>query len=68
MTEHGSPQQLTLLPESPAAPVPDRFRLDEATRRLGLHHVTEIRRHLAERQADRAGDTMTRRLERPQAA
>ena len=37
------PQQLSLLP---AATVPLRFRLDEATRRRGLRHIAEIRARL----------------------
>ncbi len=50
MTEHDLPHQLTLLPSSD---VPVRFRLDAETRRRGIEHIAEIRRHLAERQAAR---------------
>lgn len=53
MTEHDTPQQLTLLPSSD---VPLRFRLDAQTRRRGIRHIAEIRRQLAERQATRCGD------------
>jgi hypothetical protein len=48
MSENDFPQQLTLLPSSD---VPVQFRLDADTRRRGMQHVNEIRRHLAERQA-----------------
>jgi hypothetical protein len=67
MSEHDSPQQLTLLPSSD---VPLRFRLDSATRRRGIEHIAEIRRHLAERQVERALDERraARRPERPRAA
>ncbi|MFP5487843.1 MAG: hypothetical protein ACLGHQ_06010 [Acidimicrobiia bacterium] len=51
MTEHDSPQQLTLLPSSD---VPVRFLLDAETRRRGIRHIAEIRRQLAERQAARS--------------
>lgn len=54
MTEHDTPQQLTLLPSSD---VPLRFRLDAETRRRGIRHIAEIRQQLAERQAARADDT-----------
>ena len=50
MTEHDTPQQLTLLP-SPDVPL--RFRLDADTRRRGIRHIAEIRQQLAERQAQR---------------
>jgi len=40
-----SAEQLSLLPEPT---VPLRFRLDEATRRRGLHHIAEIRARLAQ--------------------
>jgi hypothetical protein len=67
MTEHDTPQQLTLLPSSD---VPLRFRLDAETRRRGLRHVAEIRRQLEERQAARLGvEHLTdRRPRRPTAA
>lgn len=67
MTEHDTPQQLTLLPSSDVAP---RFRLDAETRRRGIRHVAEIRRQLAERQAARAGvaSLPNRRPQRPTAA
>lgn len=67
MTEHDTPQQLTLLPSSD---VPLRFRLDAQTRRRGIRHIAEIRRQLAERQAARAGadPISTRHPERPTAA
>jgi hypothetical protein len=42
-TTPDKPEQLTLLP---AAPVPLRFRLDEATRLRGLRHIAEIRAQL----------------------
>ena len=51
MNTQPSEQQLTLLP---APDVPAQFRLDEATRRRGLRHVAEIKRQLADRQAERA--------------
>jgi hypothetical protein len=51
MTNHDTPQQLTLLP-SPDVPV--QFRLDAETRRRGLQHIAEIRLQLAARQAARA--------------
>ena len=51
MIENDTPQQLTLLPNSD---LPVQFRLDAETRRRGLRHVAEIRRHLAERQAARS--------------
>ena len=51
MNTQPSAQQLTLLP---APDVPVQFRLDEATRRRGLRHVAEIKRQLADRQAERA--------------
>jgi hypothetical protein len=51
MTEHDTPQQLTLLPSSD---VPLRFRIDAETRRRGIRHIAEIRQQLAERQAARA--------------
>jgi hypothetical protein len=50
MTEHDTPQQLTLLPSSD---VPLRFRIDAETRRRGIRHIAEIRQQLAERQAAR---------------
>ena len=53
MTEHDTPQQLTLLPSSD---VPLRFRIDAETRRRGIRHINEIRQQLAERQARRADD------------
>ena len=39
--------QLSLFP--PANSVPERFRLDEATRRRGLRHVARIRAQLEAR-------------------
>lgn len=51
MTEHDIPQQLTLLPSSD---LPIRFRLDAETRRRGIRHIAEIRRQLAEREAQRS--------------
>jgi hypothetical protein len=67
MTQHDSPQQLTLLPSTD---VPLRFRLDADTRRRGMQHVAEIRQYLAERQAARASDNTQpiRRPVRPRAA
>lgn len=67
MTEHDTPQQLTLLPSSD---VPLRFRLDAETRRRGMRHVAEIRRQLAERQAARdvVEHLAARRPQRPTAA
>lgn len=67
MTEHDTPQQLTLLPSSD---VPIRFKLDADTRRRGIQHIAEIRRQIAERQAARATveRPLTRRPERPTAA
>jgi hypothetical protein len=67
MTERDIPQQLTLLPSSD---LPVQFRLDADTRRRGIQHIAEIRRHLAERQAARAGvdELPGRRPRRPQAA
>lgn len=67
MTEHDTPQQLTLLPSSD---VPIRFKLDADTRRRGIQHIAEIRRQLAERQAARATAErpFARRPERPTAA
>ena len=53
MIEHDTPEQLTLLP-LPASEAPLQFRLDVETRRRGLRHVAEIRRHLAQRQAARS--------------
>ena len=50
MNEHDVPQQLTLLPSSN---VPVQFRLDADTRRRGQRHIAEIRRMLADRQAQR---------------
>ena len=50
MNEHDVPQQLTLLPSSA---VPAQFRLDADTRRRGQRHIAEIRRMLADRQAER---------------
>jgi hypothetical protein len=54
MTEHDTPQQLTLLPSSDA---PLRFRIDAETRRRGIRHIAEIRQQLAARQASRADAT-----------
>lgn len=51
MTEHGTPTQLSLLSSSE---VPPRLRLDDATRRRGLRHIAEIRRHMEARQAAKA--------------
>ena len=67
MTEHDTPQQLTLLPSSD---VPLRFRIDAETRRRGIRHINEIRQQLAERQALRSGDPqfVARRPERSTAA
>jgi hypothetical protein len=52
-TAHRSPaigtpavEQLALFPEST---VPERFRLDEATRRRGLRHIAELRARLEAR-------------------
>jgi hypothetical protein len=39
--------QLSLFP--PASDVPDRFRLDDATRRRGLRHVARLRAQLEAR-------------------
>jgi hypothetical protein len=50
MNNHDVPQQLTLLPSSN---LPVQFRLDADTRRRGQRHIAEIRRMLADRQADR---------------
>jgi hypothetical protein len=50
MNDNEAPRQLSLLPSS-AAPV--QFRLDADTRRRGLHHIAEIRRQMADRQAAR---------------
>lgn len=49
MNEAAAPQQLTLL-ATPA--VNARFQLSRETRERGLRHVAEIRRMLAERQAE----------------
>jgi hypothetical protein len=67
MTEHDSPQQLTLLPSSD---VPVRFLIDADTRRRGIRHIAEIRRRLAERQSARGEVERfpSRRPERPTAA
>lgn len=65
MTEHDSPQQLSLLPSSDVAL---RFRLDADTRRRGIRHVAEIRRQLSERQAARVTTLPARRPQRPTAA
>lgn len=65
MTEHDTPQQLTLLPSSD---VPVRFRIDAETRRRGIHHIAEIRRQLADRQAAKVHELAARRPERPTAA
>ena len=47
-----SPEQLALdLAEST---LPEQYRLDPETRRLGLYHAALIRRHIAERAAARA--------------
>jgi hypothetical protein len=54
MSNHESPRQLSLLPNSQA---PLQFRLDAATRRRGLRHIAEIRQQMAERQAERASVT-----------
>ena len=51
MNTQPTAQQLTLLP---APDVPVQFRLDDATRRRGLQHVAEIKRQLADRQAERS--------------
>ncbi len=48
-------EQLTLLPTSNAHA---RFRLSRATRERGLRHVAEIRRQLAEREAEHASERM----------
>lgn len=55
VNEHDDPRQLTLLPDPvlAASDAPLQFRLDADTRRRGLRHVEEIRRHLAERRAGR---------------
>lgn len=45
-----TPEQLSLLP---AAAVPLRFRLDEATRLRGLRHIAEIRAQLERQPAVR---------------
>ncbi len=50
-------EQLTLLPTSD---VHARFRLSRATRERGLRHVAEIRRQLAERQAEHDADDARR--------
>jgi hypothetical protein len=50
MNEHDVPQQLTLLPSSN---VPVQFLIDADTRRRGQRHIAEIRRMLADRQAER---------------
>lgn len=50
MNRNDAPQQLTILPSSN---VPVQFRLDTDTRRRGQRHIAEIRRMLADRQADR---------------
>lgn len=52
MTEHDTPQQLTLVP---APEVPVRFRLDARTRERGTRHIAAIRAQLAERASDRTG-------------
>lgn len=67
MTEHDTPQQLTLLPSSD---IPLRFRIDAETRRRGIRHINEIRQQLAERQALRSGDQQfeSRRPDRSTAA
>ncbi|MDJ0768444.1 MAG: hypothetical protein QNJ12_06600 [Ilumatobacter sp.] len=50
-TADQQPEQLALLPR---ADVPVQFRLDAETRRRGLRHVAEIRRYLADREAQRS--------------
>ncbi len=67
MTDSTVPRQLTLLPSHE---VPVQFRIDAATRERGLRHIAEIRRHLAEREAERAehAELSTRRPVRPTAA
>lgn len=67
MTEHDTPQQLTLLPSSD---VPLRFKLDAATRRRGIRHIAEIRQQLAERRAEHSTVERlpARRPHRPTAA
>lgn len=57
MTEHDTPQQLTLVP---APEVPVRFRLDARTRERGTRHIAEIRAQLAARQARPGTDTQGR--------
>ncbi len=53
MNDNDAPQQLTLLPSSN---VPVQFRLDADTRRRGQRHIAEIRRMLADRQAQREAE------------
>jgi hypothetical protein len=67
MTEHDTPQQLTLLPSSD---VPIRFRIDAETRRRGIRHIAEIRQQLADRQSARSTNQRypARRPDRPTAA
>jgi hypothetical protein len=67
MTDSTVPRQLTLLPSSE---VPVQFRIDAATRERGLRHIAEIRRRLADREAERAklAEPPTRQPVRPTAA
>ncbi len=65
-TETPGAQQLTLLsvPETTTeslkpSPVHARFQLSMTTRRRGLAHVAEIRRQLAESQAQRDAERAT---------
>lgn len=67
MHEHDTPHQLTLLRSSD---VPVQFLIDADTRRRGIRHIAEIRRQLAERQAQRLAVTPIagRSPHRPEAA
>jgi hypothetical protein len=47
MSTSSSNDQLSLFPA--ASDIPDRFRLDDATRRRGLRHVARIRAQLEAR-------------------
>jgi hypothetical protein len=38
----------------PSSAAPVQFRLDANTRQRGLHHIAEIRRQMADRQAARS--------------
>jgi len=64
MTSRNHPDQLNLFTVSQ---VPERFRLDDATKRRGMRHVAELKALLEARypSVPRSADTGTDRPRRP---